>query len=322
MKQRIFSAMQPTGSLHLGNYIGTMKNWLLLQDKYDDLIFCIADLHAMTTNYQPSQLSASVRQLFATYIALGIDPKKCIVFRQSDVEDHTLLSWILGCITTTGTLNRMTQFKSKTQKNISSLGLYGYPALMAADILLYRSTLVPVGGDQKQHLELAGQIANTFNRTYEINFFQEPKPLIPQKGARVMSLLDATSKMSKSDASEGSRINITDSPDTIKKKISKAKTDNILGFDSESLKERPEARNLITIYESIAEEALPSNINNFSQLKALLTEALVSKLDPIKQTISQITNDNLYISHQLKQGKEKAKNLSCIKEVRELVGLN
>ena len=251
---RIFSGVQPTGNLHLGNYLGAIRNWVALQNDYE-CIFCIVDLHALTLPQDPAELRASTREVTAAYIAAGIDPERCIIFNQSMVSAHVELAWLLACLTPLGWLNRMTQFKEKAGKNdeMAGLGLYAYPVLMAADILVYKATHVPVGEDQKQHLELARDIAGAFNRRYECQFFPLPEPQIFGTATRVMSLRDGTKKMSKSDSSDYSRINMTDGADAIALKIRRAKTDpELLPAAISDLERRPEADNLIGIYGALA----------------------------------------------------------------------
>src|SRR5215472_12953966 len=251
---RIFSGVQPTGNLHLGNYLGAIRNWVALQKDYD-CIFCIVDLHALTVPQDPAQLKAQTREVTAAYIASGIDPGRCVIFNQSMVPGHAELTWLLSCLTPLGWLNRMTQFKEKAgkQREEAGLGLYAYPVLMAADIILYKATHVPVGEDQKQHLELARDIAGAFNRRYGVEFFPLPEPQIFGAGTRVMSLRDGTKKMSKSDTSDYSRLNMTDAADAIALKIKKAKTDpQPLPTAIADLDCRPEADNLIGIYAALS----------------------------------------------------------------------
>src|SRR5918912_2991185 len=274
---RIFSGIQPTGNLHLGNYLGAIRNWVALQNDYE-CIFCIVDLHALTQPQEPEELRAHTREVTAAYIAAGIDPERCIIFNQSAVPAHSELGWLLGCLTPLGWLNRMTQFKEKAgkQRELAGLGLYAYPVLMAADILAYKATHVPVGEDQKQHLELARDIAGAFNRRYEREFFPLPEPQIFGEATRVMSLRDGTKKMSKSDASDYSRINMTDDADTVALKIRKAKTDPApLPESVEGLQGRPEAENLLSIYAALTDESLEQAVaqyagRNFSEFKEAL----------------------------------------------------
>ena len=279
MNLAIFSGIQPTGNLHLGNYLGAIRNWVRLQHDYD-CIFCIVDLHALTLPQDPVQLQGQTREVTAAYIAAGIDPERCIIFNQSMVPGHAELAWLLGCLTPLGWLNRMTQFKEKAgkQREKAGLGLYAYPVLMAADILLYKATHVPVGEDQKQHLELARDIAGAFNRRYDVDFFPLPEPLIFGAATRVMSLRDGTKKMSKSDESDYSRINMTDDAETIALKIRKAKTDPLpLPETVKDAEARPEADNLLGIYAALAdirrEQAVAQFAGkNFSDFKAALAE--------------------------------------------------
>src|ERR1700739_4151033 len=276
---RIFSGIQPTGNLHLGNYLGAIRNWVALQNDYE-CIFCIVDLHALTLPQDPAEVRASTREVAAAYVAAGIDPERCIIFNQSMVSAHTELAWLLACLTPLGWLNRMTQFKEKAgrDREMAGLGLYGYPVLMAADILLYKATHVPVGEDQKQHLELSRDIAGAFNRRYEREFFPLPEPMIFGAATRVMSLRDGTKKMSKSDTSDYSRINMTDDAETIALKIRKAKTDPLpLPESVKDAEARPEADNLLGIYAALADISREQAVErwagkNFSEFKASLAE--------------------------------------------------
>src|SRR5690348_9800410 len=299
---RIFSGIQPTGNLHLGNYLGAIRNWVALQHDFE-CIFCIVDLHALTQPQDPAELRASTREVTAAYIGAGIDPEHCIIFNQSMVSAHTELAWLLGCLTPLGWLNRMTQFKEKAgkQRDLAGLGLYAYPVLMAADILVYKATHVPVGEDQKQHLELARDIAGAFNRRYERDFFPLPEPQILGEATRVMSLRDGTKKMSKSDSSDYSRINMTDDADTIALKIRRAKTDpEPLPADLAGLATRPEADNLIGIYAALAgfsrETALTRFAGrNFSELKEVLSELAIEVLGRIGGEMRRLMADPGYI---------------------------
>ncbi|MBV9377728.1 MAG: tryptophan--tRNA ligase, partial [Alphaproteobacteria bacterium] len=262
---RIFSGIQPTGNLHLGNYLGAIRNWVMLQNDFE-CIFCIVDLHALTQPQDPAELRASTREVTAAYIAAGINPERCIIFNQSMVSAHTELAWLLGCLTPLGWLNRMTQFKEKAGKNreMAGLGLYAYPVLMAADILVYKATHVPVGEDQKQHLELARDIAGAFNRRYEREFFPLPEPQIFGEATRVMSLRDGTRKMSKSDTSDYSRINMTDDAGIIALKVRRAKTDpEPLPTNVAGLERRPEADNLIGIYAALSSLSREAALDRF-----------------------------------------------------------
>src|SRR5207245_9919616 len=264
---RIFSGIQPTGNLHLGNYLGAIRNWVELQHDFE-CIFCIVDLHALTQPQDPAELRASTREVTAAYIAAGIDPERCIIFNQSMVSAHAELAWLLGCLTPLGWLNRMTQFKERMagkDRNTAGLGLYAYPVLMAADIRLYKATHVPVGEDQKQHVELARDIAGAFNRRYERDCFPLPEPQIFGEATRVMSLRDGTKKMSKSDTSDYSRINMTDDADTIRQKIRKAKTDpHPMPSAVAEVETRPEAANLLGIYAALAGKSLEATVAEFA----------------------------------------------------------
>jgi tryptophanyl-tRNA synthetase len=324
---RIFSGIQPTGNLHLGNYLGAVRNWVRLQRDYECL-FCIVDLHAITVPQNPAELRASTREMAATYIAAGIDEKACTIFNQSTVSGHAELSWLLTCITPLGWLNRMTQFKDKAGKNRESvgLGLYAYPVLMAADILLYKATHVPVGEDQKQHLELARDIAMAFNRQFDVEFFPLPEPQILGTATRVMSLRDGTRKMSKSDESDYSRINMTDDADAIALKIRRAKTDpHPLPENAEALEGRPEAANLLGIYAALSDESLESTIARFaglefSKFKEALAELAVSVLAPIAEERARILAEPGYVEAILRRGTERANaiaepNLNQIKDI-------
>ncbi|MEC8171835.1 MAG: tryptophan--tRNA ligase, partial [Pseudomonadota bacterium] len=285
---RIFSGIQPTGNLHLGNYLGAMRNWVRLQDSYE-CIYCVVDLHAITMWQDPAELRTNTREVTAAFIAAGIDPKKNIIFNQSRNSDHTELTWVFNCVARLGWLNRMTQFKEKAGKNRenASIGLYDYPVLMAADILAYKATHVPVGDDQKQHLELARDIAQKFNNDFGVDLFPLPEPIILGVASRVMSLRNGTQKMSKSDPSEYSRINLNDGPDDIALKIRKAKTDpEPLPSEVAGLESRPEAGNLVGIYAALGDRQPEEVIGeigglSFSQFKEKLTELAVAELGPI-----------------------------------------
>ncbi len=326
---RIFSGMQPTGNLHLGNYLGALRNWVKLQREFD-CIFCIVDLHAITLPQDPEEMRRATREVAAAYIASGIDPEHCIIFNQSTVHMHPELAWILGCFAPLGWLNRMTQFKEKAGKDReqASLGLYGYPVLMAADILGYKATHVPVGEDPKQHLELARDIAGAFNRRYGIEFFPLPEPQIFGAATRVMSLRDGTKKMSKSDTSDMSRINLTDDADTIARKIQKAKTDpNALPDAEKGLEGRPEAENLLGIYAALTDKSLAAAIDEyagkqFSAFKKDLAERAVAVLAPITRRMRELTSDSGEIDAILRRGAEKADALSApvLAEVKRIVG--
>ena len=332
MGKKIFSGVQPTGNLHLGNYLGAIKNFVELNnDNENKCVFCVVDLHAITVKQDPKELRNNIRETVATFIASGIDPKKSIIFNQSQVTAHSEAAWILSCVARMGWLNRMTQFKEKAgkDKEKASIGLYSYPVLMVADILLYDSTHVPVGDDQKQHLELCRDIAQKFNNDYKIdNFFKIPEPLIQKEFSRIMSLKDGSRKMSKSEPSDLSRINLTDDKDQIINKIKKAKTDTLpLPSNEEELKDRPEAKNLLGIYSSLTNTSLDKNINNFSgknfsEFKEDLSQALVDKILPISTEIKKLLNEKKYLDEILLNGYEKANEIASkkIKKIHEIVG--
>tara|TARA_B110001452_G_scaffold170770_1_gene142926 strand:+ start:2042 stop:3043 length:1002 start_codon:yes stop_codon:yes gene_type:complete len=332
MGKKIFSGVQPTGNLHLGNYIGAIKNFVELNnDSENECIFCVVDLHAITVKQNPIQLRNNIYETVATFIASGIDPKKSIIFNQSQVPAHSEAAWILSCVARMGWLNRMTQFKEKAgkDKEKASVGLYSYPVLMAADILLYDSSHVPVGEDQKQHLELCRDIAQKFNNDFKKeNFLKVPEPLIQKEFSRIMSLKDGTKKMSKSELSDFSRINLTDNKDLIISKIKKAKTDPLpIPSDIEELNKRPEARNLLGIYSSLMETSLEKTIQifekkNFSEFKNQLSQVLVEKIEPISVEIKKLINDKKYLDKVLFDGCQKANNIASIKvkKLQELVG--
>ena len=327
---RIFSGIQPTGNLHLGNYLGAIRNWVALQRDYE-CIFCIVDLHALTMPQDPAELRHSTREVTAAYIAAGIDVENCIIFNQSMVSAHAELSWLLSCLTPLGWLNRMTQFKEKAgkQRDMAGLGLYAYPVLMAADILGYKATHVPVGEDQKQHLELARDIAGAFNRRYGIDFFPLPEPQIFGAATRVMSLRDGTNKMSKSDTSDFSRINMTDDADTVALKIRRAKTDpEPLPATIEVLEKRPEADNLIGIYAALADKTREAALaqfagENFSVFKQALTEVSVTTLGRIGDEMRRLMADPQHIDAVLHRGAERAAAIAMpiLREVQDITGL-
>ncbi len=332
MKKKIFSGVQPTGNLHLGNYLGAIKNFVdLNNDAQNECIFCVVDLHAITVSQNPKDLRSNIHETVATFIASGIDSKKSIIFNQSQVSAHSEAAWILSCVARMGWLNRMTQFKEKAgkDKEKASIGLYSYPVLMAADILLYDSTHVPVGDDQKQHLELCRDIAQKFNNDFKIeNFFIVPEPLIKKEFSRIMSLKDGLKKMSKSDVSDLSRINLTDDKDQIINKIKKAKTDTLpLPSTIEELEKRPEAKNLIGIYSSLMNNTLQKSIDefagkNFSEFKEKLSEIVVNEINPISLRIKELLDDKVFLEKTLKDGFEKANEIASkkIKKVHEIVG--
>ena len=326
---RILSGIQPTGNLHLGNYLGAIRNWVRLQNDYENL-FCIVDLHALTTLPAPNDMRTWTREVAAAYIAAGIDPEKSTIFVQSAVPAHSELAWMFSCMTPLGWLNRMTQFKEKAGKHrdTANLGLYAYPVLMAADILIYKPTHVPVGEDQKQHLELARDIAGAFNRQYSVDYFTLPEPLIFKVAARVMSLRDGSSKMSKSDPSDYSRIHVMDDADTIALKMRKAKTDSDpLQGTPEAMKERPEALNLLGIYAALSEISLEDACRHFegavfSTLKTQLTDQLISVLGPMREKMVQLLKDPGALDSVLKKGAERANALAAhnLREIKDIIG--
>ena len=332
MGKKIFSGVQPTGNLHLGNYLGAIKNFVELNnDKDNKCIFCVVDLHAITVNQDPQELRNNIRETVATFIASGIDPTKSIIFNQSQAGAHSELAWILSCTARMGWLNRMTQFKEKAgkDKEKASVGLYSYPVLMAADILLYDSTHVPVGEDQKQHLELCRDIAQKFNNDFKVdNFFKLPEPLIQKQFSRIMSLRDGLKKMSKSELSDLSRINLTDEKDMIINKIKKAKTDPLpIPASFEELNQRPEAKNLIGIYSSLTRFSLEKILEdfsgkNFSIFKENLSQVLVDKILPISNEIKKLLNDKSYLDKILLEGSETANEIASkkVKKVHEILG--
>ena len=330
-KKLVFSGVQPTGNLHLGNYLGALKNFVSLQ-KEMECIYCVVDLHAITTFQKPNELKNNVLETVASFIATGLDPSKSIIFNQSSVPGHTELAWILNCVSRIGWLNRMTQFKDKagSDKEKASVGLYIYPNLMAADILLYKATHVPVGADQKQHLELSGDIAQKFNNDFNCkDFFPIPDPLIPKNVSRVMSLRDGTKKMSKSEESDFSRINLKDNADEILKKIKKAKSDSEPIPDNLSnLEKKPEALNLINIYAEMTKKSLEAALNevagkDYSFLKTKLSDVLISEIVPVGREIKKLLDDKAHLTQILKKGKEKANIIAeeNLKNIREKVGL-
>ena len=328
--KRILSGMQPTGQLHLGNYLGALRNWVRLQDEAE-CFYCVVDLHAITMPQDPAELRTAIRNTAAAYIAAGVDPHKSALFPQSAVPQHCELSWIFNTITPLGWLNRMTQFKDKSTKSrdLELLGLYAYPVLMAADILIYKATHVPVGEDQKQHLELARDIAGTFNRQFKVDYFPLPEPQILGEATRVMSLRDGTKKMSKSDESDYSRINLTDDADAIALKIRKAKTDTEpLPDNLKALEARPEADNLITIYAALADTTKAKVLGEFSGqqfsgFKKTLTDIAVAKLAPITARMRELQTDHAALDKILRHGAERAGALAekHMTEIKDIVGL-
>ncbi len=332
MSKKIFSGVQPTGNLHLGNYLGAIKNFVDLNNDNDNkCIFCVVDLHAITVKQDPKELKNNIRETVATFVASGIDPKKSIIFNQSRVPAHAEGAWILSCVARMGWLNRMTQFKEKAgkDKEKASIGLYSYPVLMAADILLYDATHVPVGDDQKQHLELCRDIAQKFNNDFEIeNFLQVPEPLIQKEFSRIMSLKDGANKMSKSELSDLSRINLTDDRDQIINKIKKAKTDPLpMPNEIKELDERLEAKNLLGIYSSLTNSSLQNSVQlfagkNFSEFKEMLAVELVDKIEPISKEIKKLLDDKKFLDKILLDGVEKANLIASkkIERIKEIVG--
>ena len=327
--KRILSGVQPSGDLHLGNYLGAIKNFVTLQKEYE-CFFCVVDLHAITVWQDPKVLANKTREVTAAFIASGIDPKKNNIFVQSQVPQHAQLGWLFNCVARMGWLNRMTQFKDKAGKNSEnvSVGLFSYPTLMAADILIYLATHVPVGDDQKQHLELTRDIAQKFNNDFKTDFFPIPEPLILGEATRVMSLRDGSKKMSKSDPSDYSRIMLTDTAENITQKIKKAKTDpEPLPQDKTGLSKRPEAENLISIFASLQDTSIESVIKDyagkeFSTFKKDLADLSVSKLEPITSEMNKLMNDVSYIDSILKQGQDNAIAVAepVLQKTKEIIG--
>ena len=332
MGKKIFSGVQPTGNLHLGNYLGAIKNFVELQnDKNNECIYCVVDLHSITVKQDPKILKKNIRETTATFLASGLNPDNSIIFNQSSVSAHSEGAWILSCVSRMGWLSRMTQFKEKAgkDKEKASVGLYIYPVLMAADILLYDATHVPVGEDQKQHLELCRDIAQKFNNDFNApDFLKVPEPLIQKNFARIMSLKDGLKKMSKSDPSDLSRINLNDNKDLIINKIKKAKTDTLsMPSPNEDLKKRPEVQNLLGIYSSISNESIDKiksefEGKNFSIFKDKLSELLADKIDPIGKKIKDLLKDEKYLDQILENGAQKADNLASkkINKIKDLIG--
>ena len=328
---RVFSGIQPSGGLTLGNYLGALKRFVELQDKGIESIYCIVDLHAITVWQEPDKLRHATRELAAAYLACGIDPEKSILFNQSQVPGHAQLGWIFNCVARMGWLNRMTQFKDKAGKNRenASVGLFSYPTLMAADILLYHATHVPVGEDQKQHLELTRDIAAKFNHDYKVDFFPITEPVIEGPATRVMSLRDGTKKMSKSDPSDMSRINLTDDADTIAQKIRKARTDpEPLPSDIAGLEGRAEAANLVNIYAALSDSTPEAALREvggmqFSQFKPRLAELAVERLSPISAEMARLMQDKAEIDRLLARGAERARTIAdpILRRTYEIVGM-
>jgi tryptophanyl-tRNA synthetase len=332
MSKKIFSGVQPTGNLHLGNYLGAIKNFVELNnDSNNECVFCVVDLHAITVKQNPKELKSNIQETVATFIASGIDPNRSIIFNQSAVPAHSEGAWILSCIARMGWLNRMTQFKEKAgkDKEKASVGLYSYPVLMAADILLYDATHVPVGEDQKQHLELCRDIAQKFNTDFKMeNFLQVPEPLIQKEFSRIMSLKDGSKKMSKSELSDLSRINLKDDSDLIINKIKKAKTDPLpMPNSTKDLVERLEAKNLLGIYSSLTNSTMEKSVEifagkNFSEFKEKLSEVVVNRIQPITLEIKKLLNDKSYLDKILLEGVERADKIASqkIKRIKQIVG--
>ena len=330
-KERVFSGIQPSGNLTLGNYLGAVKRFVEMQNNGIETLYCMVDMHAITVWQDPSDLRQNTRELAAAYIACGLDPQKSILFNQSQVSAHAELGWIFNCVARLGWMNRMTQFKDKAGKNAEkmSLGLYGYPALMAADILIYKATHVPVGEDQKQHVELTRDIAKKFNHDYKTEFFPEPIPVIDGAATRVMSLRDGSKKMSKSDPSDMSRINMTDDAETIAKKIRKAKTDqDALPSELEGLEGRPEARNLVNIFAAIAGKS-PADVlsefggQQFGQFKPALVDLAVDHLSPISAEMTRLMSDPAEIDRILGDGADRAAAIAepILADTYDLLGM-
>ena len=328
---RIFSGVQPTGNLHLGNYLGAIKNWIALQDEFE-CIYCVVDLHAITVPQEPAILRRAIREVAACLIASGINPEKSVLFNQSRVPQHAELAWIFNCVARLGWLNRMTQFKEKAGKNRenATVGLYAYPTLMAADILAYKATHVPVGEDQKQHLELTRDIAMAFNSMFDTGFFPQPEPQIQKTAARVMSLRDGNSKMSKSDISDATRINLTDSADEIAQKIKRAKTDpEPLPSETKGLEGRPEATNLVGIFAGLsgrtAEDILSEfGGQGFGVFKPALAELCVSQIAPISKEMNKLLEQPEEIDRLLEKGAGQAQAIAApiLAEVKQLIGFS
>ncbi|MDP5217407.1 tryptophan--tRNA ligase [Ruegeria sp. 2205SS24-7] len=328
---RVFSGAQPSGNLHLGNYLGALRNWVRMQGSEFETIYCMVDLHAITVWQDPAELRHATRELCAGYIASGLDPEKSILINQSQVPEHAQLAWIFNCIARMGWMQRMTQFKDKAGKNAqnASLGLFAYPALMAADILVYHATHVPVGEDQKQHLELTRDIAIKFNHDYGVDFFPVTEPVIEGAATRVMSLRDGSKKMSKSDPSDASRINMTDDADTIAKKIRKAKTDpDALPSEAKGLEGRPEARNLIDIYAALSDQSVVQVLaevggKQFGEFKPMLADLAVAKLAPIAAEMARLMNDQTEIDRILTRGSERARAITApiLRQTYDIIGM-
>ena len=328
---RVFSGIQPSGGLTLGNYLGAIKRFVAMQDSGIETLYCMVDMHAITVWQDPAALKRQTRELAAGYIAAGLDPQKSILFNQSQVAEHAQLAWIFNCVARMGWMQRMTQWKDKAGKNQqnASLGLFAYPSLMAADILIYHATHVPVGEDQKQHIELTRDIAIKFNHDYKVDFFPVTEGVIEGAGMRVMSLRDGTKKMSKSDPSDASRINMTDDADAISRKIRKAKTDpDALPSEAKGLEDRPEARNLVNIYAALSEATVDEVLRDvggkqFSEFKPMLADLAVEKLSPISTEMARLMQDPTEIDAILRQGAGKARKIAApiLEKTYEIVGM-
>jgi tryptophanyl-tRNA synthetase len=328
---RVFSGIQPSGDLHLGNYLGAIKRFVDMQGDDFETVYCMVDLHAITVWQDPAKLTHATRELCAGFIAAGIDPEKSILINQSQVPEHAQLGWIFNCVARMGWMQRMTQFKDKAGKNAqnASLGLFGYPALMAADILVYHATHVPVGEDQKQHLELTRDIAAKFNHDYGVDFFPATEPVIEGAATRVMSLRDGSKKMSKSDPSDASRINMTDDADTIARKIRKAKTDpDALPSEAKGLEDRPEARNLVNIYAALSDQTIDQVLaevggKQFGAFKPMLAELAVAKLGPISTEMARLMADPGEIDRILTHGSQRARAITApiLRKTYDIVGM-
>lgn len=328
MQDLLFSGVQPSGDMHIGNFLGTMQSWLCFQQIHKAL-FCVVDLHAITMAFEPKILSENVLRTTAFFLACGLDPEKCIIFRQSDVPQHSELMWIFSCLTSKARLGHMIQFKEKSQQNLEpSTGLFTYPLLMAADILLYNAKFVPVGKDQTQHLELTREISRNFNRKFKTDFFVDVQPIIPENSAKIMSLQDGSKKMSKSDDSSLSCIFLADSPDEIKKKISKSKTDSYSEVNDKNLEERPELKNLLNIYAAFAQISFADSLQKcsgkrYGDFKKMLTELLIEKLQPIREKFINLIQDQDCLKQILQDGAEKSSLIAefNLKKIKEIIGL-
>ena len=328
---RVFSGIQPSGNLHLGNYLGALKRFVDMQGPEMETVYCMVDLHAITVWQDPKELAHSTRELCAGFIAAGIDPEQSILFNQSQVPEHAQLAWVFNCVARMGWMQRMTQWKDKAGKNQqnASLGLFAYPSLMAADILTYHATHVPVGDDQKQHLELTRDIAIKFNNDFGVDFFPITEPVIEGAATRVMSLRDGSKKMSKSDPSDMSRINMTDDAEAIAKKIRKAKTDpDALPSEIDGLEERPEARNLVNIYAALSDQSVEQVLaqvggKQFGEFKPMLADLAVEKLSPISTEMARLMGDQAEIDRILARGAERAREIAApiLRDTYEIIGM-